>query len=242
MILHCLMRRVAAGLFCATMLFLMTLPVVTISPAAGVAINGVAGRFSVPVTSRAERRWMRVHRQRYDYSCGSAAVATLLEFHYGIPTSESEVFETMYANADRARVQKEGFSMLDLKRFLDSKGLESDGFRLTLEQWAKVGIPGIALIEVQGYRHFVVVKGLRDDRVLLADPAAGTRVLSRQRFVHQWNGIVLAARARADDGRESFDSAEEWDAWPVAPIGRVTTGAGLGTYLLSLPGLREFGS
>ena len=132
--------------------------------------------------------------------------------------------------------------MLDLKHFLDSKGLESDGFRLSLEQWSRVGIPGIALVDIKGYRHFVVVKGLQDDRVLLADPATGTRVLSKQRFARQWNGIVLAARARAEQGRMSFDYPDEWDAWPVAPIGRVTSGAGLGTYLLSLPGLREFGS
>ncbi|WP_204283799.1 C39 family peptidase, partial [Klebsiella pneumoniae] len=63
-----------------------------------------------------------VVRQQYDYSCGSAAVATLLRYHYGRPTVESDVFSAMWRSGDQAQIKRAGFSMLDMKRYLDSQG------------------------------------------------------------------------------------------------------------------------
>ncbi|MBI5040606.1 MAG: hypothetical protein HZB57_05230 [Gammaproteobacteria bacterium] len=91
-------------------------------------IQGAGGAFSVPVTSLKEARLQTVVRQQYDFSCGSAAVATLLTFHYEQPVGETEAFEFMYRTGDQQKIRQEGFSMLDMKRFLDNKGLQTDGF------------------------------------------------------------------------------------------------------------------
>ena len=50
------------------------------------------------------------------------------------------------------------------------------------EENLEEGLPAIVLLNDRGYRHFVVVKGLRDGRVLLGDLARGTRAMSRARF------------------------------------------------------------
>src|SRR3954454_18291549 len=70
---------------------------------------------SLHVTSLKELRFKRAFRatvhQQYDFSCGSAALATLLTYHYGRPVTEQQVFQVMYQNGNQARIREVGFSM-----------------------------------------------------------------------------------------------------------------------------------
>lgn len=203
---------------------------------------GIGGAFSVKLTSLKEARWKRVIRQQYDFSCGSAAVATLLSHHYATPVSEAEVFEEMFLTGDQAKIQADGFSMLDMKRFLDKRGLKSDGFRMSLDKLARIGVPGIVLINTRGYRHFVVVKGIEAGRVVVADPALGTTVWQRDRFEEVWGGgIVLAARNEIETAREHFNDDADWRVRPKSPISTGVDRAGISSFTLHLPGRNELG-
>ncbi len=175
------------------------------------------GTYAVKVTSLKEARYRTTIAQRYDYSCGSAAVATLLTFQYGYRIGEEEVFREMYARGDEARIRKEGFSLLDMRRFLRGHGFEGDGFALPLDKLLEAGLPAIVLLNDRGYRHFVVVKGLRGGRVLVGDPARGTRSLARAQFEHLWDNRVLFV---VHNRRESaaFNLARDWRTAPPAPI------------------------
>ncbi len=206
-----------------------------------VNIPGFAGNFSVPANSLKESRWKSVIRQQYDFSCGSAAVATLLSFHYDRNIDEADVFESMFRAGNQQKIRAEGFSMLDMKNYLDSLGLKSDGFRMNLDQLADIGVPAIALVNTNGYRHFVVVRGLRDDDVLLADPAIGSIKISRDQFQSIWDGTVLAARGFILVAREHFNAERDWRVWPKAPLDQASSSTGLGMFLLSLPGRNELG-
>ncbi|MFS9669631.1 C39 family peptidase, partial [Klebsiella pneumoniae] len=73
-------------------------------------------------------------------------MATLLRYHYGRPTVESDVFSAMWRSGDQAQIKRAGFSMLDMKRYLDSQGYMADGYRMPLDQLAKLKTPAIALI------------------------------------------------------------------------------------------------
>lgn len=205
------------------------------------SIHGVGGAFRVPVKSLKEKRWDTVIRQQYDFSCGSAAVATLLTYHYEMPVAEADVFKAMFRAGDQAKIQQEGFSMLDMKRFLDSRGLHSDGFRMSLDQLIKIGVPAIVLVNTQGYRHFVVIRGLRNGNILLADPAIGSITVPRAHFERIWDGTVLAARARLEVARENFNTVRDWEPWPTAPIGKGVDRSGLAMFVLTLPGRNELG-
>src|SRR3546814_14018223 len=98
-----------------------------------------------------------------------------------MPADETVAFEEMFVRGDQAKIQAEGFSMLDIKQFLDRRGLQSDGFRMTLDKLAEIGVTAIALINTGGYRHFVVIKGAEAERILLADPALGPTLCPRTR-------------------------------------------------------------
>lgn len=178
------------------------------------------GSFTVPVLSWREIPFRTVVRQQYDYSCGSAAVATLLVFHYGIQVRENEVFTAMYERGDQARIREVGFSMLDMRNYLETRGFQADGLRLSLDRLAELDVPTIALITHDNYRHFVVVKGVSDTEVLVGDPTFGLVRYTREDFQEVWNGVVLAIRHRPEGAQDPiFNQRGEWLPWSVAPLG-----------------------
>lgn len=163
------------------------------------------------------RRFGRTIRQRFDYSCGSAALATLLTHHYGLPTGEEAVLNEMISEGDVERIRTLGFSLLDMQRYLARRGIRSNGYRMPLERFATVRVPAIVMIDSNGYRHFVVLRGISDDRVLIGDPNLGTRTMPRVRFEEAWNGVLFVILDRPDLGQASFDLAEDWGVRPRAP-------------------------
>lgn len=198
------------------------------------AVGGVS--VSVPVESVRERLWRTVVRQERDYSCGAAAVATLLTYHYGRETRERDVFDEMFATGDQDKITRQGFSLLDMKRYLESRGFVADGFKVSLDQFANAGIPAIVIVVIRGYRHFVVVKGVTDSAVLVGDPALGLKEYARDEFEALLaSDIVFAVRNFVPTGRENFNQVAEWAANPPAPFGEATTDTALGSFLLSLP-------
>lgn len=176
------------------------------------------GNFDVRVMSWWEIPFRSVVRQRYDFSCGSAAVATLLTHHYGRPVSEREAFASMWSVGDRDEIRKRGFSLLDMRSYLVSMGYQAEGFRLTVDQLAKVKRPLIALIDLNGYKHFVVIKGMRGDRVLTGDPMLGLTDYSREDFERHWEGVALAIMKAPDRRLPSYNLAGDWGPWSRAPI------------------------
>lgn len=182
---------------------------------------GAAGPVSLRVTSLKEARFLATVRQQFDFSCGSAALATLLTYHYGYPVNEQQAFAEMFARGDQARIRREGFSLLDMKNFLAAHGFTADGFQQPLDELAKAGFPAIVLVAEHGYHHFVVVKGVRDGRVLVGDPSGGTRALPRARFEAIWlNQLLFVIHGRS--GKPRFNEASDWAAAP-----RLQPGAGL---------------
>ena len=97
------------------------------------------------VTDLRSRRFHRIIRQQQDFSCGSAALATLLTYHYGMPINEEDILKEMIARGDEARIRNAGFSLLDMRNFLARRGLRAEGFRLTLYTTTEAGVAAFAL-------------------------------------------------------------------------------------------------
>ncbi len=171
--------------------------------------------FMVPVTSLKEARFRTTVRQQYDFSCGSAALATLLSYHYDFPVAEQDIFRDMFVHGDQPRIRREGFSLLDMKRYLAARGFTADGFEQPLDKLAQAGLPAIVLVATNGYRHFVVIKGVEGGRVLLGDPAGGTRALSREAFEAIWqNRLLFVIHGRP--GKPHFNETADWRVAPQA--------------------------
>lgn len=189
----------------------------------------------LPLTSLQQMRRAGTLLQQYDFSCGSAALATLLTYHYGHPVSEQNVLEQMYARGEQEKIRREGFSLLDMKHYLDRLGFAADGFEQPLDKLLDARVPAIVLINEAGYHHFVVVKGLTRDRVLIGDPAKGTRALPRAQFESLWIGkLLFVIHNRMEQAR--FNRPADWRAAPAAPLR-----AGVGHEAQAGVGLPKFG-
>jgi predicted double-glycine peptidase len=144
-----------------------------------------------PVKSLLEMRRDRVVVQKWDLSCGAAALATVLNYQYGDRVAEREIARGLMQRreylADPLRVRaQQGFSLLDLKRYVDNRGYEGIGYgRLTLQDLIEQA-PILVPLSLHGYNHFVVFRGRLGDRVLIADPAWGNRTLRVERFEEAW--------------------------------------------------------
>ncbi|MEP1704360.1 MAG: C39 family peptidase, partial [Marinobacter sp.] len=179
--------------------------------AGSVMVPGIGGDVRVEINSYENRRFDSVIRQQYDFSCGSAAVASLLAFHYQDQVTEHDVFVEMLALADEEKVRKHGFSMLDMKHYLEARGYRADGFRMALSGLReKVRLPMIVLLNIEGFRHFVLIKGISEDEVLVGDPARGLKVYSYAQFSDYWNGTAFIIRSHLEQGRDAFLGEGHW--------------------------------
>ncbi|MBN8412231.1 C39 family peptidase [Halomonas denitrificans] len=145
------------------------------------------------VQSIRERRYENLVEQRTDFSCGAASLATLLKYAYQMSdTTEHDVLAGMLEVADLELVQQQGFSLLDLKNYVETLGLRGRGYEVDGDTLDQVSIPVIVLLDLNGYRHFVVMKKASGDRVYIGDPALGNRVMTRDDFLAAWNNIIFA--------------------------------------------------
>jgi predicted double-glycine peptidase len=105
----------------------------------------------------------------------------------------------MLRTGDALKVKvRGGFSLLDLKRYADARGLEGVGFlQLEVDDLVEMA-PAIVPIMTRGYPHFVVVRGRADGELFLADPAFGNRTMDIEAFRSAWTGNIAFIVRRRD--------------------------------------------
>ncbi len=138
-----------------------------------------------------EQRQRNIVLQQWELSCAAAALATVLRFQHSVPVTERSVATGLInrneylSNPDIVR-QRQGFSLLDMKRFVDSIGFQGVGLgKLKLEDLIEYA-PVIVPVNLQGFPHFVVFRGATSSQVLIADPAFGNVTMSIEKFQHGW--------------------------------------------------------
>lgn len=159
-----------------------------------------------------ELRDRHVVKQALDYSCGAAALATLLKYYYGDSTSEGDILVLLQAGLTQEELlvkAQRGFSLLDLKRTAQVKGYQAAGFRLRPEHLTQLVAPVMVFVEPLGYKHFAVLRGVRDGRVYLADPARGNLRMRLDQFVQEWEQGIVFVLGKAGE--------EKIDTYPLAP-------------------------
>jgi predicted double-glycine peptidase len=168
-----------------------TVAFAVLSVAAGYlpAYSSSAG--TAPVRSLLELRQDNIVMQEWDLSCGAAALTTLLRYQYRDTVTEKEVAlglidrEVYIANPELIKLRR-GFSLLDLKRYVDSHGYQGSGFgNMTVSDLVNRA-PILVPINIFGYNHFVIFRGMLENRVLLADPAWGNRTMTVANFEAAW--------------------------------------------------------
>ena len=173
---------------------------------AQITIGAGGLRADRPERSIKDLRDAGVVKQRFDFSCGAAALATMLRYGFGDAVSERQIVVDLFtglSDDDKRTAERTGFSLLDLQRVARTRGYEAEGFRLEPGELPLLGGPVIVFIEPRGYKHFAVLRGIRGDRVYLADPSRGNIRLPMHTFLESWlqddrRGIIFAIEPKSD--------------------------------------------
>lgn len=170
-------------------------------------------REPVTVKPAVEQQFRGIVKQAYDYSCGSAALTTLLNGYVGERLTEQQTMNGLlkYGEYDRI-IERRSFSLLDMKRFVTALGYNSGGFRGKFSDLISLDKPAIVPIAYAGFKHFVVYKAYRDGRVFVADPALGNLSFSAEHFQELWdNNTLFIVEPDANKQTQNLLAMEERD-------------------------------
>lgn len=196
----------------------MWILLVSLASTGGVSSAEVHVRHLGAHTALTVKPWTKLRddsvvRQQLDYSCGAAALATLLSHYYGEPTTERQVLER--------QTEPRPATFSTLADLASAFGYHARGYALSLDTLRQLNLPVILYVEIEGNRHFSVLRRVDRDHVLLADPSMGNRVYSRADFLNIW-----AIRNR---------DAEEGKALVVLPKGKQSTEALSSSFMRRAP-------
>ena len=133
---------------------------------------------SVPVDSWTEIRDQGIIKQRFDYSCGSATVATVLRHFYRLEVDEVTIIDKIGL--------KDEFSFADLARVMEEYALKAVAVALDFGHLQRMTMPAIVYLDFHGQGHFSVLRGISSSSVWLGDPAWGNIHMSPDRFRGMW--------------------------------------------------------
>jgi predicted double-glycine peptidase len=146
-------------------------------------------QFRASPTNWLDLRKKNVVMQQRDYSCGAAAVATLIRYHWEDDVTElqllREVVRMLTVEELKERI-KNGLSLTDLRRLSVRMGYLATIGRLDFEKLRESKIPLVVGIVVNDFDHFVVYRGTDGYWVYLADPARGNIRIPASEFLEQW--------------------------------------------------------
>lgn len=135
-----------------------------------------------------ESKYSQVVKQRFDYSCGSAALSTLLRYYLGENLTEEEVIKGLITYGDPKLIeQRRAFSLLDMKRLVEALGYTGNGYKAEISDLKTLNGPCIIPINVYQYIHFVVFKGIYGDHIFFADPFQGNSSYTLKKFSEIWH-------------------------------------------------------
>ena len=164
--------------------------------------------FRRQVTSWTGLRKRNVVMQQRDYSCGAAALATVIRYHWGDEMTEiellREVAQMLTVEELKERIEN-GLALTDLRRLAVRVGYLSTIGRLEFDKLREAKIPLVVGIVVNDFDHFAVYRGTDGRYVYLADPARGNVRTPIPEFLEQWqkNMVLVVVKPGVDPERSS---------------------------------------
>ena len=112
--------------------------------------------------------------------CGAAALGIILAYH------------GRYVPLEKLRedcgVNRNGSKASNMIRAARNYGLDSYGYRMEPSSLHTVKLP---LILFWNFNHFIVLEGIKGDKVYINDPASGPKIISFKEFDQSFTGVTL---------------------------------------------------
>jgi predicted double-glycine peptidase len=155
--------------------------------------------FQERICSYYELQRMRVVMQKRDYSCGAAALATIVRYYWGDDVDEETFLEIMIQILSREELEERvenGLALTDLRNIANKAGYQASMGKLKFSELAESKVPVVVGIVTNEHEHFVVFRGTDGYWVYVADPLRGNVRLPICVFQQQWqeNAILVVAK------------------------------------------------
>jgi len=143
---------------------------------------------------RGIKSWMdfknqNVVKQKHDYSCGSASLATILRYFYNLNISERDILKEVISNKKGKIYKNIGLSFFELGEFVKRRGFKAIGLALNIDSLKNLKIPVIIYVKIRRDTHFTVFKGVDRKFVYLADPSLGNIKVRLSKFKEMFYGV-----------------------------------------------------
>lgn len=160
--------------------------------------------FNAGSRSWTEFRDRLVIKQRFDMSCGAAALASLLSLYYREKTDEADIMDIIGLRNE--------YSFAELAYAAGEFGYKAVPLAMTFDTLTNLQVPVILYINNFGAGHFTVLKGTDGKTVWLGDPAWGNVHLSKSDFLKRWQttrnsiapGLVLVILKEGQEVNDAF--------------------------------------
>ena len=150
-----------------------------------------------------------VTKQSTDYSCGAAALSTLITgLVENSKVSEKDVIEEIVKLAHER--ESKGYTLIDLMEVSKKMGHYAEWRKVPVNQLPKISLPVILLIGLNSkFPHFVVLKGIADEQAFLADSIRGNiripyKTLTEEGITEKYKDwFVMAIEPSANPPKDS---------------------------------------
>ncbi len=137
---------------------------------------------SIPIVSWKVLRDKKIEKQDKDYSCGSAATATILRSFYDLAVNEDDILDEVERIGDDGTA-----SFSDLGQAVKKYGFKGVGLSVSFKKLKSIKIPTIVYLRYRGDDHFSVIRGISESGVVwLGDPSWGNRKFTEYQFRKMW--------------------------------------------------------
>ena len=131
--------------------------------------------------------------------CGAASLGMILGYYKKyIPLEELRV---------ACGVSRDGSNVLNLKKAAEKYGLIARAYRRSAEEILSTPAPYIVFWD---YNHFLVVEGVKKNKVYINDPAGGPAIIPLEQFKKRYSGVALTFKKTAD----FYGEGRAPSAWP----------------------------
>jgi len=180
-------------LSCLSIVVLLT---ISSLPAQGVPVRDSDHVFAKKVVPWTDYRDRNIVKQKLDYSCGAATLATIGRYYWRDNVTEMTFLQGLNQMLTHEEIEdrvENGLTISDLRRVAVKVGYLASIGKLQWEELVKTKVPLIVPIKTRGHDHFVVYRGCDLDRVYLADPIRGHVRVPIRTFRCEWqkNAILV---------------------------------------------------
>ncbi len=142
----------------------------------------------------------QVVMQKRDYSCGAAALATVVRYYWGDDVTEEQFLDLLpklkLTEAQMKDRVENGLTLTDLRDMANLAKYDATMGKLEFNKLAESKVPLVVGLIVNGHEHFAVYRGTAAGWVYLADPIRGNVRVPVPLFERQWqkNAVLVVAK------------------------------------------------